>query len=386
MILLGIIRGKITPMADIKTTLRELSVIYGLAKHFDGGLRPNFSDFIEVVGKYAKSSATFSMVKRNPDFVSSNRSIIENGVKVAKAIVEVFGFKGITQMSWVGESTHSGTPVDIVVNNVPISLKENSYILENMGLYRMVNILTGSEYSRGELHIFKKFAPSEYEIWFEASWNLLLEQLKQKPNLKVSDGGKSYVSSVRLLDDGVELSYKSKAKSLSVKLGLNCSLNEFERETNPLLREKVFAKWIRMFVNSSSAYLTTKRICAETAGKNLTNLVEKKGKVINMARLFRILDERYYLAKVSRGNVVIFEVPSLQDFAGNFTIKGLEYAVPKSQLNFYTKVTNNLTGDDFILRNEIRFSHGQFNGTPEAKLYTERGSLLGVIYKKVYES
>lgn len=56
--------------------------------------------------------------------------------------------------------------------------------------------------------------------------------------------------------------------------------------------------------------------------------------------------------------------------------------MPKSQLNIYTTIENIETKSKLVVRNELRYSHGQFNGTPEAKMYIDNGSLL-IAYDEV---
>ncbi len=370
-------------MADTKTTLRELSVIYGVVKLFKATKSEDYSDFIEVITPYSNGSISISVLQKSN--ISEHSGIIKNGEKIAAAIVKVFNIKELPKMRWVGESTHSGTPVDIFVGDIPISLKEESYILENMGLYRLVNILTNTTHARGDLHIFKKFAPEKYKEWFKETWQILVEQLRETSKITVSVEKKDYVSEIHLQNnDEIILKYQDSQKTQSVTLGSKAELSDFEEKTNSLIREKVFAKWINLYASSNPKYLEIKQECANVAGKNLTELVSQSNGVINLARFLRILDEKYYYAKVSNGVVQIYEVPSIKEFLRTFDIKSLDYLVPKSQLNFYTRLVNNETGKDFTLRNEIRFSHGQFNGTPEAKLYIERGSLLDVIYEKIY--
>ena len=58
--------------------------------------------------------------------------------------------------------------------------------------------------------------------------------------------------------------------------------------------------------------------------------------------------------------------------------------IPKSQLNFYTEIINKNNGSKIIFRNELRYSHGQFNGTPEAKCYIDRNACdLTTMYEKI---
>jgi len=54
--------------------------------------------------------------------------------------------------------------------------------------------------------------------------------------------------------------------------------------------------------------------------------------------------------------------------------------VPDSQLNIFTEIKNTQNNKSLLFRNELRYSHGQFNGTPEAKLYHKSGGDLSIMY------
>jgi hypothetical protein len=83
---------------------------------------------------------------------------------------------------------------------------------------------------------------------------------------------------------------------------------------------------------------------------------------------------------------LIYKVPSSQEFANFINIKSINYSVPRSQLNIITEIENKSTGNILTLRNELRYSHGQFNGTPEAKMYydDQQSTGLEVFYIPIY--
>jgi hypothetical protein len=99
----------------------------------------------------------------------------------------------------------------------------------------------------------------------------------------------------------------------------------------------------------------------------------------------RLCDYEYYFVKNS-GKVEIFKVPSMAAAVRIVRISEIRPSVPKSQLNIITNIENSRTGKVLTIRNELRFSHGQFNGTPEAKMYYENGGSLEVIYDPVQVS
>ena len=102
-----------------------------------------------------------------------------------------------------------------------------------------------------------------------------------------------------------------------------------------------------------------------------------------MPRFLRIHKKEYYYAKTTQAGIEIYKVPSLSSFENSIIIESIKPSVPDKQANILTTIKNTKTGGTLVLRNECRFSHGQFNGTPEAKLYYEnKGSLL-VIYETI---
>jgi hypothetical protein len=101
----------------------------------------------------------------------------------------------------------------------------------------------------------------------------------------------------------------------------------------------------------------------------------------------QILDRQYYYAKTNDSKQEIYKVPSEKEFNSIIKISKIDYEVPKSQLNIITTIENTETGDILQLRNELRYSHGQFNGIPEAKLYIHNSlnqESLSKIYKPIY--
>ena len=79
--------------------------------------------------------------------------------------------------------------------------------------------------------------------------------------------------------------------------------------------------------------------------------------------------------------VEIFKIPAAKFFTDNIVVDSIKASVPESQANILTTIRNTATNKTLTFRNECRFSHGQFNGTPEAKLYYENDmDTLDVIY------
>lgn len=379
-------------MADIKTHLRELSVatILGLLKN---NLRFQLKDLYnsDMFWQLASQVIDSDISNANnicdvQNYTGELRQIIDNGYQLATYIYNNphFVITPKDPIYWLGNDTQKEDPADIAVGRYGFSLKEESFILENMGLYKLLNCYTGSQYTRR--HIFKDYAPYEYAEWFSITWNEMLKIVN-------SVGGRWQYSNTRkpkgalitLSGNSVVLDYlehgRSTAKSI---LPLNCSLVEYENNTTAKTREEVFAKFINQCLDSNYEYTLSKKECAIAASEALadelnSNLNYRAG----LPRFLRIHNFEYYYAKTTPYGVDVLKVPSIKDFGDSIRIESIEASVPNTQANILTTIVNIHTGRRLILRNECRFSHGQFNGTPEAKMYYEHGGSLLTIYDPI---
>jgi len=364
-------------MADIKTHLREISVAFGIKTI-------NIKD-INIPSQYFSVAQTIirndisiaENIKELKEFNSDLMSIISNGIRLGETIVKNNLVNPEDPIFWLGSDTQKEDPVDLYVGEIGFSLKEDSFILENMGLYKYLNLITGSNYKSGDVHVFKEFAPNQYNDWFKHTWNLLIEHISVESWFYEA---KNY--EIVLNDHFVNLSISNKIISRIPK-DIE-TIEEYETFTIGKSR-KIFSKWIQCEISQNSTYVEFKKICAEVAAKNFLSLVQKKMSADNLARLLQIYPKSYYYAKVTAKELSIYYVPSFKEFQKNVRVHSVEYSIPKSQLNILTKIEN-IKEEKFLeFRNECRFSHGQFNGTPEAKFYLKKkkGNDLSVIYEKI---
>ena len=129
-------------MADIKTHLRELSVAttIGLLNMEIEFKRDDLYDAQRFLA-YAKKVISGDISSANnlaeeTTFEGELKQIVDNGYRLGKRIYEDSNFsiqKGDT-ITWQGNDTQKDDPVDITVGSYGFSLKEESFILENMGL------------------------------------------------------------------------------------------------------------------------------------------------------------------------------------------------------------------------------------------------------------
>lgn len=370
-------------MADIKTHLRELSVAVTVGL-LNASIDFKLSDLYQsrTFLTHAQSvisnniSAAYNLTSY-PVFTGDLRSIVDNGYKLGKKIYDSphFHLAPNAPIQWLGNDTQKADPVDIVIGGYGFSLKEESFILKNMGLYQLLNHLTGSQYACG-LHVFKTFAPAEYEQWFSYTWRSFAGYLHENGPWELRKG--KNISRAYLKGDHIVMTFNGQASFVPIG---NLTTAQYMGYTTSSTREKVFAKWINSVFSNDGVYIQLKRQCAEAAGGAVGNLINQSYNPRCMYNFFQILPWEYYYAKTTPYETTILRVPSQADFPRVIAFRGCRHEVPASQLNIITTFQNMRTGRILEFRNECRFSHGQFNGTPEAKMYVTRDTPLTDLYE-----
>ncbi len=368
-------------MANILTNLRELSVAFFLnAPSSDPkSITP------QIFAENCNRNITHCKITVNNiasdlrQFNQAEKAVIINGFNLAIEFRKILGIIQTPNIQWVGNHKKSDSPEDLIVNDYKLSLKEESFILENMGLYKLLNIISNSELHRRGLHVFETFAERELFNWYETTRDLLIQLGPKKFNYS----GTGYISEGTLLNDTLTLMYNN--TSCKIKNYSTSTYADFMTNTNSLTREKVFSKWINENVKQSQKYNKSKSECSQSAGNSIIAAYEKfiGTSSDKLLRLFRIHDYSYYYAKTTYSSVEIYKVPSIQESLRKIIINKFYCLVPDSQLNIFTEILNSENGKTFLFRNELRYSHGQFNGTPEAKLYHVRDGDLSVMYNKL---
>jgi hypothetical protein len=369
-------------MANIKTHLRELSfaVKVGVIKN-DLRLDDNFlkepKNFYNTAAGVISNNISSARNIIVPEFDYELLNIIDNGFKLGNAIFYSRNFQILPNdnIYWLGNDTQKNDLIDVKIGKYGFSLKEDSFILENMGLYKFLNLLTSSNYERG-LHIFLEFSPNEYNEWFLYSWTSLVKRLEKCGKYIYQD--RNYFSKITLEKEGIVLNYDDE-EITCIPIFLK-NWNDYMHYTKSKQREKVFSKWISEELFEDQKYLELKSSCAKTAGINICNYINRNLNSNNLKRFLQIYETEYFYAKTTNKKLSVYKVPSLADFTKTIKIEKIDYSVPISQLNIITIIKNIINQNILILRNECRFSHGQFNGTPEAKMYYNKNADLSNIY------
>lgn len=376
-------------MADIKTILRELSVILGyiLAKY-----KLTFTEdtidvktYLEFIRKYCKNinecNSEIQKIEKLENFVI-HKNIIKNGWTLGKLLYEKLKLEG--DIYWLGATVHSKYPFDIKIGETGISLKENSYILKNPSFASYLNALVQPKTPFKTVHVFRHFAPTEFSKWFSFTYDKLFEEFS---NYSLNDTIFSYAKRGTFIKRG-ESGLIFGANETEIEIDVKEKLDEpaFNAKIGGYLFEHTVSKWIKdNLEKKDNEYERLKKECSLKAGENLKNFVLKNLNLDTdkLLEIFQIYDEPYYYGK-SSGKVHIYKVPSNKDC--KMELVDIEIKVPQSQLNVYFtfKITNGNGSNDIVFRVECRYSHGQLKGVPEAKLYyTDNINHLQDLYKSI---
>ena len=285
-------------MANILTNLRELSV--GVAFFYFAPIEDiTPAVFRNICIKHIKNFDSSTKISASEDiFEDKELQTITNGIILGKKLKDVLHIIDATPLiEWRGNEKDD--LIDLRLNGTGISLKEDSFILKNMGLYALLNILTNTTNFKRGLHIFTQFAPNEFETWFKTALNCLLS----KP---VFDYVSKHSYKAHGKINGKDLILSLNDKTVKIPDFLNVTYSDFVELTNSDIREKVFCKWLSNA--TTEKYYEQKRNCAFAAGNRLQkyindNIVKVSSSVL---QLFNLESEEYIYAKSGIYNQNLF--------------------------------------------------------------------------------
>jgi hypothetical protein len=376
-------------VADIKTILRELSVILGyiLAKY-----KLTFTEetidvktYLDFIRKYCinvnECNSEIQKIEELDDFVI-HKSIIKNGLTLGTLLFEKLNLDG--EIYWLGASVHSKYPFDLKIGNIGISLKEDSYILKNPSFASYLNALVQPAKPFRTVHVFRHFAPTEFSNWFRYTYTMLFEEFNGHAVNDIIFSYEKRGTFIRKSRTG--LIFGTPETEIEIEANTNLDEEAFSSKIGSFLFEHTVSKWIKdKLEKKDQQYEKLKKECSIKAGENLKdfileNLNLDKDKLLE---IFQIYEQSYYYAK-GAGTAHIYQVPSNKECV--MELVDIEVKVPQSQLNVYFtfKITNSNGAKDLLFRVECRYSHGQLKGVPEAKLYyTDNINHLKDLYRAI---
>jgi len=361
-------------MADIKTILRELSVILGyiLSKYkliFAEELI-DVKTYLDFIRRYCKNvnecNSEIQKIEELDDLVI-HKDIIANGLKLGKLLYEKLKLDG--DIYWLGSKVKSKYPFDIQIGETGISLKEDSYIIKNPSFADYLNALVQPMQPFKNVHVFRKFAQTEFKNWYEYTYKKLFKEFSNHEYNQTIFNYDKRGTFIRKGNSGLIFGDNIN----EVEIGINENLDEisFNSRLGGSIFEHTVSKWIKdNLEKKDTIYEKLKKVCSLNAGERLREFVNinlnlNASKILE---LFQIYDEPYYYGK-SFGSSHLYQVPGNREC--NVKLIDIEIKVPQSQLNVYFtfEISNSNGSNAIIFRVECRYSHGQFKGIPEAKLY-----------------
>jgi len=377
-------------MADIKTILRELSVIVGLGSARENKTINNVSpiEFIALAERYCENikdnRSELNKIKFLKMFNSSEINSIKNGLMLGFYIHHKLIPMG--KIYWTGRKVGLEYPFDMGVGNIGFSLKESSFILKNPAFSDYLNALIQPEKPFKTIHVFRHFAQDEFKRWFEYTYSKLkAKALSSRDNSSIFSYEDNYF--IKRVGDAIVFGKTEDYISIPIPVSSQISEYEFNKQIPNDIVEHTLSKWIKENLEKKDkTYLVLKKKCSEAAGKNLKEYIDLNYNpdTDKILEILQVYEQGYYYGKCAGGNPILFRVPS-NDKCEIISLE-IDYKVPKSQLNvlFTFDIAIRFNGhhkkDIIKMHVECRYSHGQFNGIPEAKLYCKDN------LEKLYES
>ena len=267
-------------------------------------------------------------------FVLKN-SVMQNlslGKEIASKVEEDGHDLSDARVDWVGTDT-TYAPADLVATTkdgekIAISLKENSQIVKNSGAPVFFENLTGQQVLESKENLFNKFAKPEQDA--------ALQHL-------VKSSGESW------------------------NLSEPVSYDSFQ--TLPKTEKKRFYKGFRdnATAEQKTRFNELKTEYNAATSKNIASTVKKEQ--ISSANVGELLNARpfaYYHADAGKASDRVSKIPD-KDYFDNNTFVSKATLLPRRQLNALLTVKNKVNGKEMDVLVELRYSHGPFNGFPEAK-------------------
>ncbi|MDY0116454.1 MAG: hypothetical protein RBR59_02630 [Sulfurimonadaceae bacterium] len=375
-------------MSNITAPLRELSFGYGILQdHADTSkVTPvKFLEFCQENIKNCENLTTKDISKRQQSFNEKELSTINDGLKLAKYVLSKNIIKTETPtLEWIESTTNTGSTIDIIVDNIPFSFQEERFVLDTMELYQLINIIADKIIYKKNLNIFEEYASSELNTWFEVVRDMMIEKLKLGSFQTQDRGGKiaklSYSESV----DKLFLFFYNGEEV--VENFTTCDYMQFQKSTSSKNREKVFARYLNKELALDPRYLKHKKECLEKAGENLVDFLKKKVEMNpstkSLYHLFKIEKKSYYYATTTEEGALLYKIPSQKEFSKNVKITQITSSMSQSHLKISTTIENRDTNGTLVIRNKLKYMHGQFNGAPEGTMFIDSGSLL-IAYEEI---
>ncbi len=354
-------------MPSLKTALTELSLALGLLG-YDWASAP-FSELGKMLSSSTNQEKLLFLAREVYDTCRTqekHEDLCQKFISIGRKLRHNYPlFREIHQILWTGPERTGRTVSlarDLEVNSVPVSVKAESNIVFNLSPANLFwNLPDGSQ-----------FGTSKRENWY----------LLQSPDL--------YAELYRLIKNPAGLPF--------------ATVEDFEREARREIRKKL-QNFLRREAQSNSKlwkkFLEVyHNMCQEVATKSAEEFNRRfrrlKGKARQVSSelagkvFFRLNAVRYILAGMDRREEMALEIPDVSSWRRHWEVQNI-YAYPElhrrqSVVGFEITIRGKNFPREKTLKfhAEIRWSHGKFSGSPEAKLYKDFAWKEVPFFKKIF--
>lgn len=335
-------------MPSLRTEASELAVAFGilgldpqqpldedaLQARFQGSLSPSkYSDFL---GEYAARAELHPRMHSVGTQLRANEPL----------------FSRVDSLQWAGPNRQASTATasaDLVVANIPVSVKAGSNVVANPSPHNLIiNLPGGQAFSQNEANW--------YIVQDLAGFQALYEYVRH------SDSSLSY------LPRAVE-AFESIATSAD-----RDRVQEVIRSYTKPRNRRFIDLYLEMChtVAASSAAVFNEQIAGSFGSKSKMAVIE------NLMRWFLRLDSiSYVLCGIDAGREFGVRIPSITQWKSSWSLDGIRaepdlgrrQSVVDFSLDF--SKANGEAAHAGPFHTQLRWSHGRFCGSPEAKLYKE---------------
>lgn len=360
-------------MATARTEVSELSVCVGLnAIREHRSLPLSQFSFLEAAQNYCSLEQCWMLNDKIRNMRQNTFSEqVMLGYAMAFSIADKLNYE-ISDVRWNGFSVTDDSPADVYVSGIGISIKNNSNIIGNLGLSHLTKIISDNPLPRGT-DIFEHFAKREYLHWFCCA-------IESLPHYWHSD------------NEDCSVCYDDRHLTIIHDTDI-VKFNVDDIDSVPSCYDKMRKAGIKPSKSLSKAiasmmptaeYIDAKSTCANKTGKAFVEYLSSNIKENGLPRLIGCRESEYWYCKgTSLRDIIINKVPSISDMQGKLRLTNIGYSVPKSQLNVLFSITNIETNRKIDMRAEARFSHGQFCGIPETKMYYANTTTPDMLYSAI---
>lgn len=333
-----------TVIAKVKTAYRETGVLFGISeeKTLDEILGMSATEYSELaiekfdITRPGELSALRSLKWEAGHMPAEIADTLKANYDLGQKIEEYHVLTGKeidpTTLKWVGDDT-SKAPADITVNGELWSLKENSEIIKNSSAANLMNTVLGSQKYARNLHSLDAYAEKEHN-----------EALIYAINKHNTANPSEPLPSVASFSE-----WSKHSKDTRKKLAL------FIRNSSVDKKSQFFKEFSEL-----------KQKANQAAGDNIINEMQTSDYANVKAGDLLSGNVSYYYAKTSSGKTSIGYIPSAEELNENVKLVNVT-SRPGQQLDLMLTFENS-RGEKLTIQSEMRYSHGQFAGTPESKM------------------